>query len=88
MSTKHVREVTDEIVDWAQIGSVGKAIVFRDHNGNMAVGAETVVKLREMDVTDQEAIRLLVKKYQAFNFNIKCSGAGEPDRIEIYRQLL
>lgn len=88
MSTKIWRAIVDELTEWEEIGSVGKSIVYRDHNGFMAVGAESVVKLREMPPEDQDVLRALVRKYKSSKFNIVCDASGTPDRVEIYRQLI
>ena len=88
MSTKHFQEIKVELDGWRQLGSIGKAIIYHDHNGNWAIGSESVVKLREMAKEDADAIRRLITKFQAFKFNVICSGPNEPDRVEIYRQLL
>lgn len=88
MSTKHFQEIKEELEGWRQLGSIGKAIIYHDHNGNWAIGSESVVKIREMSKEDAEIIKKLIQKFQAFKFNIICSAPGEPDRVEIYRQLL
>jgi hypothetical protein len=88
MSTKYFREIIDELNDWAELNSIGRATVYRDHRGYCAIGAESVVKLREMPPEDQATIKALITKYKALKFNVICSASGEPDRVEVYRQLL